>query len=362
VRRVGFCLVAALAAFAISGMGASAFGAGGDWPQFKYSAAENPFNPAETTISVSNVGSLQTAWVRQFSTAKFISVPLVSGGHLFSLISGGVISMKATTGKTRWRIQLAGVNSGRIGTANGVVYVTTLNHLYALDEATGALLWDIQGPFGNGSVVISGGTVYVGYNPIYAIDATTGEERWHFDTGWGDPFPVVANGIVYTRQTDKLIALDASTGTTLWTVPEEYPLLLYKTTLYALWGLHALDATTGTSKWWDEKFGGALVAANGRVYATTPEGGWGALNAGTGNVLWSRPYPLQYASVANGVVYALEGQASGGGTINAIDAVTGAFLTTLPGHSTPIISHGVFYTVDNHIDDTGAPTLYALKP
>jgi len=27
-----------------------------------------------------------------------------------------------------------------------------------------------------------------------------------------------------------------------------------------------------------------------------------------------------------------------------------------------VISHGVVYTVDDHFNDTGVPTLYALKP
>ena len=341
----------------------AAFGAGGDWTQMKYSSAQNPFNPAEKTISVSNVGSLQTAWVREFSTAKFVTTPLRSGSHLFSLISGGVIAMKATTGKTLWRIQLEGANSGKIGTANNVVYVATLNHLYALDAATGAPIWTFDAPFGSpGSVAISDGTVYLGGLDIYAVDAATGHERWHYNTGWGDPFPVVAGGVVYTRQTDELVALDAGTGGVLWTAPEEMPLLLYKTSLYALWGLHSLDAATGTQKWWNQDVGYAFVAANGRVYAQTiPTEAWASVNAGNGHILWTRPEALQYAALANGVIYANEGRTSEG-TIRAIDATTGTEIATLPGHGAVVISHGVVYTVDNHVDGTGAPTLYALRP
>ena len=328
------------------------------------SAAEDPFNPAEKTVSVSNVGSLQTSWVRQFPTAQFISVPLVSDGHLFSIISGGVISMKATTGKTRWRIQLSGANSARIGTANGVVYVTTLDRLYALDAATGAQIWEAQGPFGNSSIVISGGTVYLGNVVVYAIDAATGVERWHYNTVWGDPFPIIANGVVYTRQMDQLVALDADTGNVLWTVPDRIPLLLYKTTLYSYYsGLHALDAATGATKWTQEKICCAIAAANGRVYSPTPDG-WSALNAGTGNILWSLPphTVVGDAMIANGVIYTSEDPVGGEGTIHAHDATTGAELATLPGHAGPVVSHGTVYTVDNHVNDDGAPTLYAMKP
>ncbi len=361
LRRVG--VVVAGVTLAFSCMNASAVASGGDWPQERYSAAGNSFNPSESTVSVSNVASLHSAWVRGFSTAKFVGVPVVSGGHLFSVISGGVISIKAATGKTRWRIQLAGANSARIGVANAVVYVTTPNGLYALDASTGAGLWELPGAFAGAPVVISNGTVYTGRTTLHAVDASTGRERWHFDMGWDDPYPVVANGVVYARQTDQLVALDANTGDVLWAVPEELPILLYRTSLYALWGLHSVDPSTGTQKWWNQDVGYPVVAANGRVYAhRTSIEGWAAVNAGTGNILWTRPVALQSAALANGVIYALEGKAGGGGTIRAIDADTGAELATLPGHAGPVISHGTVYVVDNHVFDDGVPTLYALKP
>ena len=50
---------------------------------------------------------------------------------------------------------------------------------------------------------------------------------------------------------------------------------------------------------------------------------------------------------------------SGEGTITAVDAATGATLTTLPGHFQPTIAHGIVYTVGT--DSQGLVTLYALK-
>jgi outer membrane protein assembly factor BamB len=68
------------------------------------------------------------------------------------------------------------------------------------------------------------------------------------------------------------------------------------------------------------------------------------------------------AVIANGVVYVDEDAVAGEGTLRALDAATGAELATLPGHVGPVISHGVVYTVDDHFNDDGVPTLYALKP
>ncbi len=361
-RLARFGAAVAVVAVVVAVPVSSALGAAGDWGQFKYSAAENPFNAAEKTISTSNVGSLQTAWARQFPTAKFIGVPVVSGSHVVSLISGGVISLKAATGKTRWRVQLAGTNSGRIASDGDAVYVaTSKGQVYALDAATGAQRW-VFSAYSDG-VVVSNGTVYLGGTVIYAIDATTGQERWHFTAGWDDAWPVVANGTVYTRQTDLLVALDAATGAIRWTVAEEMPLLLYKTSLYALWGLHSLDPTTGAQKWWNQDVGFAIVAANGRVYGQTGGGDqWAAINAGTGHILWTRSHVLSNAALANGVIYVNEDNVGGLGTLRALDATTGTELATLPGHLGPIVSHGVVYTVGNDLDGGGAPTLYALKP
>jgi outer membrane protein assembly factor BamB len=360
--KLGLVIVGAAVAF--SGMGTAALGAAGDWPLFKYAATQNAYNSAEKTIGVSNVGSLGTAWTRSFATAKFVGVPVVSGGHLYSLISGGVISMKAKTGKTRWRVRLAGVNSGRIGVQDDVVYVSTGNGLYALDAATGAQLWTFSGHFDGGGVVIAGGTVFVGGVVVYAINAATGQEEWQHDALWGNWWPIVANGVVYMRNTDQLLALDADTGAVLWTASDRIPLFLYRSNLFAYYsGLHALDPATGATKWTQEKICCAMVAANGRVYSNTPDG-WSALNAGTGNILWSRSpsHQVYDAVIANGVVYVDEDAVAGEGTLRALDAATGASLATLPGHVGPVISHGVVYTVDNHFNDNGVPTLYALKP
>jgi outer membrane protein assembly factor BamB len=344
--------------------GSAAAATGGDWSQSRYSAAQNAFSPLESTISVSNVSTLHIAWQRQFPTAKFIGMPIVAGGHLFSLISGGVISMKATTGKTRWRVQLAGANNAfGIAAANGIVYVTTPDGLHALDANTGASLWTLTGSFSS-PPAIADGTVFVGNASVYAVDAVTGAERWQFQTVWPYQSPIVSGGVVYALHTADLVALDADTGSALWTVRDVRPLAVYKGTLYAYNdSFDAMDASTGAIKWSYTPPGldGCCyswpVAANGRVYVGAGRG-WVALNAGNGHVLWSRAVFLQRAEVANGVVYALEGIDGAAGTVNALDAASGTVLATLTGHSLPTIAHGVAYTVEGG----SVPTLSALKP
>ena len=54
---------------------------------------------------------------------------------------------------------------------------------------------------------------------LYAFDAVTGAQKWAFKAGSEvDVAPAVANGLVYVASTEDGVvhALDASTGTSLW--------------------------------------------------------------------------------------------------------------------------------------------------
>ena len=197
--------------------------------------------------------------------------------------------------------------------------------------------------------------------------------------------PVVANGIVYcSLYSNPLIALNASTGATLWTfrLSDGSPVSVvngiayfassdyassYPTTLYVL------DASTGAELWnftrgADVVSSTFTVASSGVVYVGTSSiitgpGVVDALDASTGAKLWSSAIegaPVSSA-VANGVVYVgtrsdLNGTA---GTVNALNADTGAklwsFATGAPGSSSPKVANGVIYIASND------GTLYALN-
>ena len=134
------------------------------------------------------------------------------------------------------------------------------------------------------------------YN-VHALDATTGTSLWTFATGGGVlSSPAVANGVFYVGSDDgNLYALDASTGTLLWS-----------------------DAIGGFG--WDSP-----AVAGGVVYISSGDGNLYALNASTGAKLWSYPIgSTGYSSpaVANGVVYV----GSDDGNFYAVDANTGTLL------------------------------------
>jgi outer membrane protein assembly factor BamB len=60
---------------------------------------------------------------------------------------------------------------------------------------------------------------------LYALDARTGTKLWSFATGNSmiESSPAVANGVVYVGSVDhSLYALDARTGTKLWSFATGY--------------------------------------------------------------------------------------------------------------------------------------------
>jgi outer membrane protein assembly factor BamB len=151
-----------------------------------------------------------------------ISAPAVVNGTVYAgSTDGNVYAVDAATGGLLWSYATNGYVDGP-AVVNGVVYAPSWdNNLYALDSATGFLLWKFAT---GGSVTctpaVADGVVYLGSNDgnVYALDATTGAERWRVLTGpcYGSS-PALANGVVYIGGNQYVFALDAATGKNLWT-------------------------------------------------------------------------------------------------------------------------------------------------
>jgi outer membrane protein assembly factor BamB len=163
----------------------------GDWPQFHFSEARTGFNAVESTLSRANISTLTLSWRTTISAAP-VSPPVVADGKVF-----------------------VGSNDG---------------NAYALDGTTGLILW--SGPTGASipfSPAVDQGRVYVGSDDtkVYAFSETCStpcSPLWTATTaGRISSAPAVAGGVVYVgagRGADgDLWALDAVTGSVLWTAP-----------------------------------------------------------------------------------------------------------------------------------------------
>jgi eukaryotic-like serine/threonine-protein kinase len=129
-------------------------------------------------------------------------VVFVVSGAPYPSTQGEVVALDATTGATKWVANTPFYGTNGLALANGVIYVSTVsNGVYAFDEATGALKWQVAVGMGYSAPAVANGVVYVGAGTayIYAFDATTGTTLATVGNCGTQPYssPVVANGVVY---------------------------------------------------------------------------------------------------------------------------------------------------------------------
>ena len=159
--------------------------------------------------------------------------------------------------KVKWTFTTAGDVSARAAVVNGVAYFPDWKgNLYAVNSATGALIWSRQlssygltGSFtgvynSRTTPAVAGGIVYVGTQEgayLLAINAATGNLIWKRQVESGDPFaiittsPAVSNGVVYTG-----VASTAEGGSLYGIIPIP---------AQARGSAVAVNAATGAIKW-----------------------------------------------------------------------------------------------------------------
>ncbi len=307
----------------------------------------------------------------RFRASSYISgSPTIADGVVYAGAGDRrLYAVNAATGALVWRIQMDG-DDAWLTEAGGVIYASGGSDLLAVDAATGNVLWrhDV-GPVYYSIPSVVDGVVYVGSwgRSLHAIDAVTGELRWRYDTDGGvRSTPVVTEGAVYFRSTDgHLYAVDAAGGTLRWRSPIEarshyQSPAVSNGVVYTGSGerLYALDAANGNLLWQAEQgvaSDSRLVVADGVVYFRA--GALHAVDAATGSLLWQSSMDDFSSSptVVDGVAYV----GSRDQHLYAINAATGEglwrFRTGGEIVSTPAVADGVVYF------GSGDDYLYALS-
>ena len=225
-----------------------------DWPSFLNDATHSSYNPAATSITTGNLGSLQPAWrwlvppPPNTGPATLWASPVVQNGVVYiGAEDGYFFALNEATQQVLWSDYLGLVTPttcpGTYGitatatvtndpsTGKPTVYINAADgHAYALDAATGAVVW----------------------KSVVGIPSTTKNDYY----AWGSP--LVTNGIVYVG-----ISADC-----------DNPLVQG--------GVVAINQATGAqiAKWQDQpntKLGGSVwsspsVTASGRIIAATGNG------------------------------------------------------------------------------------------
>jgi PQQ-dependent dehydrogenase (methanol/ethanol family) len=124
----------------------------GDWLTYNGNVSANRYSPLKE-INTANVSSLKLKWIFPIQYFGLETTPLEADGVLYVTGPNQVFAIDALTGSTIWQYSRPGsagmVGDAKLGTNRGVAifrdkvfYVTDNGHLLALDRAAGKLLWE----------------------------------------------------------------------------------------------------------------------------------------------------------------------------------------------------------------------------
>jgi outer membrane protein assembly factor BamB len=205
--------------------------------------------------------------------------------------TGGVTALDPATGNVLWTFEFGPVadGTGTLAVAGGVVYATSSNgEIFALSAANGTKRQRVSGfgQFGAGTIVVDNDVVYAGLEDqkgtVVAVSLASGKAQWRRALGSTSalfsPYLVGGNGVLFAGLLRSLAASGPDGG-----------------------GLYALNAATGEQLWSVPVNGGVNagpVAAGGVVYTGSADGVLDAWQASTGNKLWSYTAPDPVGSLA----------------------------------------------------------------
>ncbi len=257
-------------------------------------------------------GSASVLWTREMEGC-IDSSGLCAGpdGTIFHGNSdGNLYALDGTSGEVRWKspIQRGTMYSPPIIGDDGTVYIhSCAGHIYAFDAATGDTKSKVEPSEISGwqmvhtPPVMTGEGVLISSNSktLGAYDPKTLARIWEYpSTGEMGGIEAGRDGTIYFGNGDeKLVALDAKTGTLKWERPFEHTT---RTTpkqaddgslfVHSFGSMHRINAETGKTEWEAECAGWAvgkpLVDEAGTVYFGDDGGHLRAIDGKTGQQKW----------------------------------------------------------------------------
>jgi outer membrane protein assembly factor BamB len=236
-------------------------------------------------------GSLTQVWSANIGAGnsrrnRLTADPVAGGGAVFTLdATAGVRAHSVSNGGLLWSADLTAgfdrggnVSGGGLALAGETLYVTTgYGELVALDASNGAVRWRQRLGAGIGAPTVSGGTVFVVSrdNRAWAISTDVGRIRWELPSApapallAGGAAPAVSGGtVVFPFGTGELVAASTETGVRSWATA-------------------VAGGRLGVAYSNINDITGDPVIAGGTLYAGNQSGRVVALNASSGQRLWT---------------------------------------------------------------------------
>lgn len=231
-------------------------------------------------------------------------------GRVFAVNGDGLLrAFDGATGTVVWSVLLPGQFSfsSPPTVLDGVIYTGGAGSggtVYAVNANTGAVIWTSSVANGsNSSPAVTGEGVYVSYScpNVYKLNPATGAKIWHYApgcSGGGGKTPALYNGRLYVRDSAGTIH-DSMTGVVIGNfVAKNTPafsgtrgFFLNGPNFFGSFGiLQARDVDTNTVLWsfaGDGRLQSAVLVVNDYVYVGSESGTLYAVNAATGQQVWS---------------------------------------------------------------------------
>lgn len=193
-------------------------------------------NPQHTGVARATLNApLTLAWTKNVGANLYMTSPLIYKGNVYVASldedlqgKGAVFALNGQTGDILWRYPVRNSIKNTIAIDGGIVYAQDAQgFLYAVDAATGKLVWEKQLGVNGLPALIEGlvadkGIVYAGTGKgLCASNGATGETLWT-NTGWGQGEGTTStnslnrNILVSGAQWSALYANDVTTGKLLW--------------------------------------------------------------------------------------------------------------------------------------------------
>jgi outer membrane protein assembly factor BamB len=298
-----------------------------DWPLYGYEADR---------ARAANFPDLRppfaTLWERDTSLIEF--PPIAATGKVFvAEARGRLYAVDGATGKVVWNHQFKRCSAGSPAYGDGFVYHAFMGTrckrvagakglVVAMDAETGKVRWRSNTEVIESSLLYVKGALYFGGwdGKIVSLDAKTGKQRWSFSADSGITSSVAYHGGTLFVGSDggSFYALDASSGKLRW-----------KSGSYSKFGKR-------------EYFYATPAVAYGRVYAPNTDGYVYSFGETTGKLRWARrvgTYVYSAPAIWKKKVYV----GTYDGFLVALDAATGDVRWK---YAAPAAVHGAATIVD----------------
>jgi hypothetical protein len=194
--------------------------------------------------------------------------PKLNDGMLFvSVFSPGcVYALDATTGEVCWRRELNYLGGSSVELSKGRLFAKTARTLYALDPASGSILWEfcpygLEGETLYTEPVVDGNRLFVGDRRgwLHCLNIETGETIWKQEVSDGPnrnvnaTAAVVAGMVITGTNAGFAVAYAVEDGRPVWQGKLDGPctnhlFLVGKQLIVAAESLHLFDPLTGESQ------------------------------------------------------------------------------------------------------------------